>query len=86
MWKVDYYMALNVISADGEGATFDGASRITYDISGEEQYVQTRSDHLKLRFRTNQADGLLLFADGNQGDFAILEMIRGRLYYHIDLG
>lgn len=74
------------LSADGEGTTFDGASRITYDISGDKQYVQTRSDHIKLRFRTSQADGLLIYADGNQGDYVILELIRGRLYFHIDLG
>lgn len=71
---------------DGESATFDGKSRITYDISGTNQYMQTRSDQLKLRFRTSKANGLLFFADSNQGDYAILEMLRGRLYFHIDLG
>ncbi len=71
---------------DGEGATFDGKSRVTYDISGPGQYVQTRSDNLKLRFRTNHADGLLFFADSNQGDYLVLEMLKGRLYFHIDLG
>lgn len=71
---------------DGEGATFDGNSRITYDVSGTNEYMQTRSDQLKLRFRTNKADGLLFFADSNQGDYAILEMLAGRLYFHIDLG
>ena len=39
-----------------------------------------------MRFKTNQADGLLLYADGNQGDYYILELMRGRLYFHIDLG
>ena len=71
---------------DGESATFEGSGRITYDISGEGQYAQTREDNLKMRFRTNQADSVLLYADGNQGDFYILEMMRGRLYFHIDLG
>ena len=71
---------------DGETATFDGGSRVTYDLSGTDQYVQTRQDHLKLRFRTNRANGLLFFADGNQGDYVVLEMVRGRLYFHIDLG
>ncbi len=70
----------------GEGATFDGMSRITYDISGFEQHVQTRADHLKMRFKTNEDDGLLFFADSNQGDYIMLEMMKGRLYLHIDLG
>lgn len=71
---------------DGQGATFDGQSRITYDLTGTNQYVQSRSDLLKLRFRTSIADGLLFFADGNQGDYLVLEMLRGRLYLNIDLG
>ena len=71
---------------DGQGATFTGQSRITYDLTGRNQYVQTRRDHLKMRFRTSVADGLLFFADGNQGDYVILEMLRGRLFVHYDLG
>lgn len=71
---------------DAEAATFDGSSRITYDISGEMQFVQTPEDYVRLRFKTNQADGLLFFADGNQGDYIILEMIRGSLFLNLDLG
>lgn len=71
---------------DGEAATFDGESRITYDISGPMQFVQTREDYIRLRFKTNQANGLLIFADGNQGDYIILEMVRGRLFLNLDLG
>jgi len=71
---------------DGEGATFDGKSRVTYDISGPEDYVQSRKDYVKMRFRTNKPEGLLLFADSNQGDYMIVEMLMGRLYLHMDLG
>lgn len=39
-----------------------------------------------MRFLTNQADGMLFYADSNQGDHFILELLRGRLYFHIDLG
>ena len=39
-----------------------------------------------MRFRTNEADGLLLFADGNQGDYLIMSLVRGELYLHLDLG
>lgn len=71
---------------DGESATFDGKSRISYDISGQSQYVQTRTDRMKLRFRTLHSDGLIFYADGNQGDYVVLELVRGRLHFHIDLG
>ena len=73
-------------TTDGEGATFDGSSRVTYDVSGRSQYVQSRADHINIRFRSNRADGLLLYADGNQGDYVAIEMVRGKLYLHIDLG
>jgi len=76
----------DLIFADGEAATFGGEGRITYDISGPNQWVQTRHDYIRLRFKTNTADGLLVFADGNQGDYIILEMVRGRLYLNLDLG
>jgi len=72
--------------SDGEAATFDGSSRITYDISGPNQWVQTREDYIRLRFKTNQANGLLIFAAGNQGDYIVLEMIRGQLFVNLDLG
>lgn len=71
---------------DAESASFDGSNRITYDLSGSMQFVQSRKDLLKLRFRTNAADGLMLFADGNQGDYFILELVRGRLHLNLDLG
>jgi len=74
------------ISADGEAATFRGQGHITYDISGPNQWVQTRHDYIRLRFKTNTADGLLVFADGNQGDYIILEMVRGRMFLNLDLG
>lgn len=71
---------------DTAGVTFDGHSRITYDVSGTGQYVQSYEDRLKLRFRTTQADGLVFYADGNQGDYVVLELVNGKLYFHIDLG
>ena len=72
--------------SESESATFNGQSRLTYDVSGDMQYLQSRRDVIKLRFRTNEANGLILFADGNQGDYIILELLRGRLYLNIDLG
>jgi len=75
-----------MLFSDAEGAYFDGASSISYDLSGSMEYVQSRNDSFKLRFRTSNSDGLLFFADGNQGDYIILELLRGRLYLNIDLG
>lgn len=80
------YSYYNFDFSDAEGATFTGDSHISYDLSGSMQWIQMPKDHVKLRFRTSQPDGLVLFADGNQGDYFILEMVGGKLYLHIDLG
>jgi contactin associated protein-like 2 len=71
---------------DAESAFFDGQSSITYDLSGNMEYAQSRNYSLKLRFKTSQSDGLIFFADGNQGDYLIVELVRGRLHLNIDLG
>ena len=53
-------------SPDAASVSFNGNSRVSYDVSGDKQYVQTTKDRLKLRFRTSQANGMLFYADGNQ--------------------
>lgn len=87
-WRSVFFdnIMLSFPLSDADCVTLDSNSRITYDLSGAEQYTQSRSDSIKLRFKTNTADGLMLFADGNQGDYIALEMVRGRLYLSIDLG
>ncbi|XP_050406137.1 neurexin-4 [Patella vulgata] len=65
-------------------ASFGGSGFLKYDIS--QQAVQSESDKLELRFKTNRADGVLFYASGNQGDFIMLEMRRGFLYFKQDLG
>lgn len=80
------YLSDNFCSSESESATFNGQSRLTYDVSGNLQYLQSRRDVIKLRFRTNEANGVILFADGNQGDYIVLELLRGRLYLNMDLG
>lgn len=39
-----------------------------------------------MRFRTNMPEGVLLYADGNQGDVLAVELKRGYLHFKIDLG
>ena len=79
-------MQIIVYFSDSESASFSGKGRIIYDLSGQGHGVQTKRDHLKMRFRTNSANGLMFFADGNQGDYIAIEMLRGSLNLHIDLG
>ncbi|ESO94302.1 hypothetical protein LOTGIDRAFT_118711, partial [Lottia gigantea] len=64
--------------------SFGGSGYIQYDLS--QQAVQTEEDKLELRFKTNKPDGIIFYASGNQGDFVLLEMRRGFLYFRLDLG
>lgn len=48
--------------------------------------ARTETDLILMRFRTTKQDGVLLYADGNQGDFLAIELKRGYLHFTIDLG
>ena len=48
--------------------------------------TRTESDLIMMRFRTTKQDGVLLYADGNQGDFIALELQKGYVHFRIDLG
>lgn len=48
--------------------------------------ARTETDLILMRFRTTKQDGVLLYADGNQGDFLAVELKRGYLHFTIDLG
>ncbi|KAK7092596.1 neurexin-4-like isoform X2 [Littorina saxatilis] len=65
-------------------SNFLGGGYIQYDLS--QQAVQTTTDLVELRFKTNSPHGVLFYASGNQGDFMVLQMNRGYLNFTIDLG
>ncbi|XP_071101429.1 neurexin-4-like [Haliotis cracherodii] len=65
-------------------ASFTETSYMQFDLS--RQPVPSESDTLELRFKTNKPDGVLFYASGNQGDYIVMEMRRGYLYFRIDLG
>ena len=48
--------------------------------------TRSEQDLITMRFRTTKQDGVLFYADGNQGDFIALELRRGYLHFRIDLG
>ncbi|WAR06589.1 NRX4-like protein [Mya arenaria] len=48
--------------------------------------TRTESDLIIMRFRTINPEGVLLYADGNQGDYIALQLKRGYLHFTIDLG
>ena len=67
-------------------ARFGGNGYIFYDLSTLNPPPSTTEDVIKLRFKTSNQNGVLLYADGNQGDFVALQLHRGNLLFSIDLG
>ena len=80
------YMIHLLCFPEAETASFNGGSRITYSLDAYGQGIQSRTDYIRMRFKTDKANGILLFADGNQGDYIIVEIYQGHLYLHLDLG
>nr|CAG4643694.1 EOG090X00DN [Lepidurus arcticus] len=48
--------------------------------------VSSRRDKLNFRFRTNRADGLLLYSRGTQGDYLALQLLQNRLVLNLNIG
>lgn len=74
------------ILSDPEVARFSGEGYIYYDLSTLNPPPSTTEDLIKLRFKASNQNGVLLYADGNQGDFVALQLHRGNLLFSIDLG
>ncbi|XP_059162405.1 neurexin-4-like [Physella acuta] len=85
-WNMVISLRVEIVGCvfEADTASFDGESYIEYDMS--RQAVQTSQDLMEMRFRTTRADGVLMYASGNQGDLFMLELSRGILYFKIDLG
>uniref|UniRef100_A0A8C2CCW5 Contactin associated protein-like 5 like n=1 Tax=Cyprinus carpio TaxID=7962 RepID=A0A8C2CCW5_CYPCA len=65
-------------------ADFDGRSALLYRFN--QKSTSTVKDVISLRFRSHQAEGVLVHGEGQRGDFLTLELQRGRLILHLNLG
>ncbi|XP_051532109.1 contactin-associated protein-like 5 isoform X1 [Myxocyprinus asiaticus] len=64
-------------------ADFDGRSALLYRFN--QKSTSTVKDVISLRFRSHQAEGVLVHGEGQRGDFITLELQRGRLSLHLNL-
>lgn len=48
--------------------------------------MSTLKDVISLRFKSHQAEGVLLHGEGQRGDYITLELHRGRLDLYLNLG
>ncbi len=71
-------------SSESDVADFDGRSAILYRFN--QKSTSTVKDVISLRFRSHQAEGVLVHGEGQRGDFLTLELQKGRLILHLNLG
>lgn len=65
-------------------ADFDGRSSLLYRFN--QKLMSTLKDVISLKFKSMQGDGVLFHGEGQRGDHITLELQRGRLALHLNLG
>ncbi|XP_044018099.1 neurexin-4 isoform X2 [Aphidius gifuensis] len=63
---------------------FNGTSLVRMDLLREP--IETYHHSIRFRFKTNNADGVLMYSRGTQGDFIALQLRDNRMLLNIDLG
>ncbi len=63
---------------------FNGSALIRRDLS--KYPVNSLRDSIRLRFKTNRENGVILYARGSQGDFIALQLVENRLLLNMNLG
>lgn len=69
---------------EAEALQLDGKSYVVMDLN--RRPVTSTEDTLRLRFRTNHADGLLFYSYGSQRDLFTLQLVHNKLLFSVDLG
>uniref|UniRef100_A0A671Z3C3 Contactin associated protein family member 5 n=1 Tax=Sparus aurata TaxID=8175 RepID=A0A671Z3C3_SPAAU len=86
-WNPSGWMGLRVevygCSYKSYVADFDGRSALLYRFN--QKSMSTVKDVISLRFKSHQAEGVLLHGEGQRGDYITLELHRGRLDLYLNL-
>ena len=64
--------------------SFNGSALVRWDLLREP--IETDRHSIRFRFKTNNADGVVLYSRGTQGDFLALQLRDNRMLLNIDLG
>lgn len=72
------------IFTDADVISFHGTSLVQIDLLREP--IETDRHSIRFRFKTNNADGVLLYSRGSQGDFIAVQLRDNRMLLNIDLG
>nr|CAG4638226.1 EOG090X00DN [Cyclestheria hislopi] len=63
---------------------FNGTAMLKRDLTHDP--ITSRRDNIQFRFKTNRADGVLIYSRGSQGDIFALQLVNNRMLLNIDLG
>ncbi|XP_071771916.1 contactin-associated protein-like 5 [Centroberyx gerrardi] len=86
-WNPSGWLGLRVevygCSYKSDVADFDGRSSLLYRFN--QKSMSTVKDVISLRFKSRQAEGVLLHGEGQRGDYITLELHRGKLALYLNL-
>nr|XP_056717364.1 contactin-associated protein-like 5 [Euleptes europaea] len=87
-WNVGGKIGLRVevfgCSYKSDIADFDGRSSLLYRFN--QKQMSTFKDVISLKFKSMQGDGVLFHGEGQRGDYITLELQKGKLALHLNLG
>uniref|UniRef100_A0A8D0HL23 Contactin associated protein family member 5 n=1 Tax=Sphenodon punctatus TaxID=8508 RepID=A0A8D0HL23_SPHPU len=87
-WNVNGKIGLRAevygCSYKSDVADFDGRSSLLYRFN--QKLMSTFKDVVSLKFKSMQGDGVLFHGEGQRGDYITLELQKGKLSLHINLG
>ncbi|KAK2720944.1 neurexin-4-like isoform X1 [Artemia franciscana] len=63
---------------------FNGRAYVERNLT--ETPIASRKDSIRFRFKTNRADGIILYSQGSQSDYLALQLVNNKLVLNIDLG
>ncbi|XP_058793266.1 neurexin-4 [Phymastichus coffea] len=63
---------------------FNGSAMLRWDMLRES--LETDRHSMRFRFKTNNADGVIMYSRGSQGDFFALQLRENRMLLNINLG
>lgn len=64
--------------------SFNGSSLVLMDLMREP--VSALKESIRFRFKTNQANGVLMYSRGTQNDYFAMQMRENRMLLNINLG
>lgn len=84
-WQDRISMRMELYGCDyiSDELHFDGNSIVTME---KREPVASLRDIIRLRFKTNKENGVLVYSRGSQGDYIALQLVENRLLLNINLG